>query len=137
MRSITIKTIPHNDQAYETPGNWRFDQYGDLLVEVSDMGNWKYQFLVALHEMVEVALCKERNIPQAVVDDFDVNYEKERAEGKHRPEDEPGDDPAAPYRKEHFFATNIERLMAGELGVDWEDYDRAVMSLGQVEKTKP
>lgn len=132
--NITIQTIPHDSQAYETVGNWRFDQNGNLLIEVSDMGNWKYSLLVALHELVEVSLCKDRNIPQAVVDEFDINYEKERTEGKHGPDDEPGDDPAAPYRREHFFATNLERLLAAELGVDWEEYAKTVVALAQ---TKP
>lgn len=131
--NITIKTVPHNDQAYETVGNWRFDQDGNLLIEVSDMENWKYELLVALHEMIEVSLCKDRNIVQTVVDEFDINYEKEREEGKHAPEDEPGDDPAAPYRREHFFATSLERLMAAELGVDWEKYEKTVVSLQKTE----
>ena len=36
----------------------------------------------------------------------------------------------APYRKEHFFATNLERLLAAELKVDWFEYDRYVDALG-------
>lgn len=129
--NIEIKTIPHNAQAYETPGNWRFDQDGNLLIEVSDMGNWKYALLVAFHELVEVALCKDRNIQQALVDEFDIQYEKERNAGLHGKDDEPGDDASAPYRKEHFFATNLERLMAAELGVDWETYAKTVAALEQ------
>ena len=42
----------------------------------------------------------------------------------------PGDNINAPYRREHFFATNIERLFAGELNVDWFEYDRYVDALG-------
>ena len=41
-----------------------------------------------------------------------------------------GDNVNAPYRKEHFFATNLERLFASELGVDWFEYDRYVDALG-------
>ena len=47
----------------------------------------------------------------------------------HGPEDEPGDDPAAPYKREHFFATNLEALMSGELGVDFSTYEEAINEL--------
>ncbi len=82
--------------------------------------------LVALHELVEVTLCKKRCITEAQVDAFDMAYEKNRTKGDHS---EPGDHPDAPYRKEHFFATNIERLMAAELGVDWETYENHIGAL--------
>ena len=35
----------------------------------------------------------------------------------------------APYRKEHQFAENIEKLVARELEVDWPQYNRAVERL--------
>jgi hypothetical protein len=35
---------------------------------------------------------------------------------------EPGDDPRAPYYREHQFASGMERLMAAELGIDWQQY---------------
>lgn len=127
--NITIQTILHESQAYDTVGNWRFDQNGNLLIEVSAMGDWRYELLVALHELIEVGLCKHRGISQESVDAFDIQYESERASGLHTLEDEPGDDPAAPYKKEHFFATNLERLMAAELGVDWDQYGRKIVEL--------
>jgi hypothetical protein len=86
----------------------------------------RYEQLVALHELVEVLLCKKRGITQKSVDAFDKAFEKARKPGNV---DEPGDDPKAPYRKEHFFSTNVERLMAAELGVDWNKYDDEVESL--------
>lgn len=127
--NITIKTIPHNKHRYATCGDWWFDKKGDLQIRVSDMGNWKYEYLVALHELIEVALCKERGIKQEDVDDFDMQFEKEREEGQHDEEAEPGDDRRAPYKKEHFFATNIEFMMIGELGVDNNDYADTIYKL--------
>jgi len=38
------------------------------------------------------------------------------------------DAPRAPCRREHVFATKIERMLAVELGVDWRSYDREVSS---------
>lgn len=40
--------------------------------------------------------------------------------------------PNAPYRKEHFFATSLERLFSAELDVDWQEYERFVDALGRL-----
>ena len=90
------------------------------------MSDWRYELLVALHELVEVNLCKHRGVTEADVDAFDKSFEKNRKPGN---EDEPGDDPKAPYRKEHFFATNIEALMSAELKVDWAKYEKEINAL--------
>lgn len=74
--NITIQTILHEQQAYDTPGNWRFDQNGNLLIEVSAMGDWRYELLVALHELIEVGICKHRGISQEAVDAFDIQYDE-------------------------------------------------------------
>lgn len=125
--NITLKSIPHDQQRYETVGDWIVDEKtGDITILVSDMGDEDYNVLVALHELIEVKLCQKRGITQKEVDEFDKAFEEKREEGN---EDEPGDDAAAPYRKEHFFATNVEALMAGELGVVWKDYEEKVYSL--------
>lgn len=129
--NVSIKVIPHNDQAYETPGDWRFTENGDLNIFVSELGDWRQEMLIAIHELIEVCLCKQRGIAQADVDEFDIQFEKDRRNGIHGPNDEPGDDPAAPYRKEHFFATNLEALISAELGVDWNQYEKAVYALEQ------
>lgn len=123
---ISIRTIPHSQQRYPTVGDWIWDKNGDLIICISDMGNKKYEFLVALHELIEVMLCKERGITQLEVDDFDIAYEAKRNYGDFS---EPGDDPKAPYYNEHQFATCLERLMALELGVNWKEYDEKVSSL--------
>ncbi len=57
---------------------------------------------------------------QEAVNDFDFNF---LGEG------EPGDDPDAPYFKEHQFASIIERQMAYELGVDWQAYNKRLDEL--------
>lgn len=128
---ITIKVIPHEDQRYPTVGDWIVRRNSDIEIYVSDMKNWKYELLVAFHELIEVVLCKDRGITQKEVDAFDKQYEKRRAQGLLHPNDpiEPGDHHAAPYRKEHFLATTLERLLAAALFVDWQDYDHTVDSL--------
>lgn len=32
-------------------------------------------------------------------------------------------------RREHFFATTVERLLADQLGVDWQGYDYTIGEL--------
>jgi hypothetical protein len=128
LMNINIQTIPHKDQRYETPGDWTFEQ-NDLNILVSETGDWRYDALIALHELVEVILCKHRGIKQEDVDKFDNKFEAERIEKLHRPDDEPGDSPQAPYRREHCTATGIERIMAAELGVDWQTYGDTLSNL--------
>lgn len=124
--NINIQTIPHDQHRYPTCGDWWFDADGTLQIRVSDIGNPDYEALIVLHEFVEVLLCKKRGITTEQVDAFDKAFEASRAEGN---DDEPGDDPKAPYKKEHFFATNIEALMSAELGVDWKTYEDAINQL--------
>ena len=73
-------------------------------------------------------LTRYRGISEETIGDFDMAFEKKREAGLVR--GEPGDAPDAPYRREHFFATNVERLLAAELGVDWEIFEAYADSLG-------
>lgn len=115
MIDITITTIPQEQQRYDTKGDWFSDEPWHITIRVSDLGNPRYEVLVALHEFLEMFLCHDRGIGEDMVDKFDFAW---KGEG------EPGDDPNAPYFKEHQFATIIERLMAHELDVDWATYNQ-------------
>ncbi len=125
---IHIKTIPHDSQRYPTVGDYWTSAAGVEEVRVSELPDWRYEALVAVHELIEMILTKQRGIAEEAISDFDVKFEREREEGKAF--GEPGDAPDAPYRDEHFFATNVERLLAAELGVDWFTYERLVDALG-------
>lgn len=123
---IVIETIPHAEQRYETVGDWYYEPDGTLHIRVSELGDDRYNFLVALHELVEQELCKDRGITQDVVDAFDKKYEEQRVPGD---DSEPGDNPVAPYAAEHCAATGVERLLASLLNVSWKTYDDKIMSL--------
>lgn len=114
---IVIESVPHAQQRYDTWGDWWFDADGTLQIRVSndvpEAPTEQHQFLIALHELVEVKLCQARNITQKQVDDFDFGVQQYVAENGG----EPGDMEGAPYRKEHRFAMLIEHLMAHELGM--------------------
>jgi hypothetical protein len=123
---IEIKTIPHEDQHYPTVGDWYWDGLGNLQIRVSDMKDWRYEALVAFHEMFEALACKRAGISEESVTAFDIEFENARKQGN---EDEPGDCIRAPYYRQHQLATIVERQLAMELGVIWDDYSAKVMSL--------
>lgn len=123
--NVIIKTIPHRQHRYETVGDW-WSEGKTLHIRVSEMGSWKYEMLVAVHELVEVLQCKHLRISTASVDKFDIAFEKKRKPGNT---DEPGDDSRAPYRVQHGIATGVERILAALLGVDWNKYEAKINSL--------
>ncbi len=117
--NITIKTIPSKEQRYRTLGDYWFDEQGNLEVRVTKLNDWRWEFLIALHELVEVALCKDRGITIKEIDEFDKDFEKELPEDN---EEEPGEHVHCPYKMEHLFADSIEKQMACQLGLDWYNY---------------
>ena len=125
---MNIETIPHDRQRYPTVGDYWEDAHGIEQIRVSEMMDWRYEVLVAVHEIVEMALTRQRGIAEEAISEFDIRFEQDKAKGLVA--GEAGDNVNAPYRKEHFFATNLERLFAAELGVDWFEYDRYVDALG-------
>jgi hypothetical protein len=90
--------------------------------KISQLGDWRKEVLVLIHEIVEWSLCKNERISEEEITDFDIQYENRRAAGETGLYDETGDHPGAPYYKQHQFATGIERTVAAALGVDWNEY---------------
>ncbi len=128
MKQIRFKVIPSADHRYKTVGDyWEHDN--TLEVRVSEMEDDRLEQLVLIHELVEIFLLQNKGVPLYVTDDFDIMFEKEREQGKHQNDEEPGDDPRCPYRLEHRIAENIERQLAVALGVDWTLYTEKVNSL--------
>ena len=125
LNTYDVRVIPHDQHRYETVGDY-WDEGTNTFVRVSEMGDARYEFLVAIHEFIEEFLCKHRGIPEPVIKAFDEAFELARPEGNT---DEPGDSFDAPYREEHAFATYIERLIAEQLGVNWDEYGKVVTAL--------
>ncbi len=126
---MVIMEVPHKKQRYETVGDWILGS--PVEIRVSSMKDERYTFLVALHELVEYELCRMKGISDERVVAFDKSFEAERGRGLRDRWAEPGDDPKAPYRKEHAFATLIERLVAQKLGVKWSHYEKTVVALNR------
>jgi hypothetical protein len=116
MLNVRIKTIPKEKHRYPTLGDYYYE--GDqLTVVVSEMANPTNEMLVAIHELVEAYLCEQKGIPFESIDQFDHGFEGE---------DEPGDDPNAPYYWQHQVASLVERLLTQHVGIPWQEYDAAV-----------
>jgi len=123
---ITIETIPHKEQRYETVGDWQF-LGDDLTIRVSGMDHVAmkseqsyYEFLIGIHELIEAVLCKAYGITQEQVDYFDMS---------HPDAEEPGALIDAPYYRQHLLASVIEHILADELGIDWNEYEEATLDM--------
>lgn len=121
---INVETVAHDLQRYDTVGDWWVDTEGTWQIRVSEMRCSPFEFLVALHELIEMALCRQKDILEAEVTDFDTHWEAFPGCS------EPGDDMRAPYYHEHQVASGIERMAASELNVNWVEYCRIVDALG-------
>jgi hypothetical protein len=112
---VRLRLVPEDQQRYPTAGDWLWSG-GTLEIRVSreiDQDDTRYTVLLFIHELIEALLCRGAGITGAQVDAFDLS----------RPgDDEPGDDPAAPYHRQHVAAEAAERALAEHLGVDWQQY---------------
>ncbi len=121
MKKIVMEIIPHNEQRYDTVGDYWEDENGDWQFKISDMNDNVYELAVFVHELLEKILCKHAGITDQEIDTFDMAYSG--------PEEEPGADLAAPYYEQHRKATILERLWIELTGKDWDSYDHCVMDL--------
>lgn len=124
MRAIRIETVPHSVQRYNTLGDYQHTDYNrELTIRVSACGDFRYEALLAVHELVEALICEQTGITEQEIDTFDLHYAGD--------EDEPGNDLDAPYYQAHQVASGIERMMAAALGVHWPTYETVLKSVEQ------
>ena len=111
VKRIVMEVIPHQDQRYDTLGDYWVE--GDTWhIRTSDMGDWRYNFSVLLHEFIELALMTHKGIKEEDVLAFDLAVPANSPYA-----DDPGFDPKAPYHVEHVFSDCVERLIAPHLGM--------------------
>lgn len=96
---------------------------GSLEMRISELGNTRYEMLVAMHELTEALSCLFAGITTKQVDRFDFPWRPHGLYG------EPGDDPKAPYHTQHDAGIVVERFLAHEWEVDWEQYGEAMRNL--------
>lgn len=126
LPKINIQVIPHSEQRYETIGDYWDDSDGTKQIRVS-ASTPHYEFLIAVHELVESYLVASKGINISDIDKFDQEFEKMRNEyPKFIGDMEPGDNDNAPYYHEHQIASRIEKWLADTLGVDWNMYEKTL-----------
>jgi len=135
LPEILIRVIPHSQHRYSTVGDYYEVEGGKWVIEVSELGDARYEFLVVVHELVEWFLLWWRGVREEDVRAFDEWWEEEAERGNVQV-DEPGDDVRAPYYWEHLFAKLVEKMVALQLGVDWGEYKKRLESLYGEEKNK-
>ena len=124
MLRFEVHVIPHKEQRYNTIGDWVYGgSDAPHKIYVSDVGNPHAEFLVMLHELVELWLCQKAKIPQDKVDKWDQEWEP----SWNNPL-EPGCAPFAPYHEAHEAGEVIERVMCPYL-MDWHEYERVLEAL--------
>jgi hypothetical protein len=126
---ILIETVPHERNRNNQVGDYRYMEDGTLYITVSNMGDEKMEWLVALHEMIEEMLAKSDGITEEQINDYDIYYEKKREMGLVDENSEDGFASDCIYKKYHTIATGCEMILAAQLGVDWLNYDEKVNSL--------
>lgn len=127
--NVEIKVVRHGDQRYPTAGDWQFDPASEVLtIKVSSLANWRFEMLVAIHELMESLLCIDRGIDEKEVDQFDLAFEARRSFESNGNE-EPGDQILSPYRDEHCFATGVERMLCSAMKIPWKRYEEAIEKL--------
>jgi hypothetical protein len=128
LPEMVIRVIPHSQHRYSTTGDYYEVEEGRWVIEVSELGDARYEFLVVVHELVEWFLLWLRGVKEEEVRAFDEWWEGEAEKGNVRG-DEPGYDVRAPYYWEHVFATLVEKMVALQLGVDWGEYRKRLEEL--------
>lgn len=126
--NIHILSVPNDDIKLRkgfTGADWWWEEEGNLQVRVaSELTDWRERACLMIHEAAEALMCKHNGVTVAKVDAFDAQFK-----GENEIDVNAGDDPAAPYRLEHTYATAIERVLSGVLEVDWKSYDERLSKL--------
>jgi len=139
--NYNIKIIPNASQRYETVGDY-WEKHQQLIeIRVSDFTEVcasseagtvfvnseavkkaeSFEFLVAIHELVEAFLARRDGIDFKKIDEFDLKHVlSEQAES------EPGEQEDCPYKEQHIKATLVEQYLAQIIAVNWEEYSEAV-----------
>ena len=116
---VIIETVSHISQRYNTIGDWQWEN-GNLYIKVSDMGDWRKEFLVGLHEAIETMLCKAAGVTEEEVDAFDLSHPEIH---------EPGDEETCPYHPMHMRAIGIEEMVMNYLNIDCASYEKVMEDL--------
>ena len=126
---IQIEILPKEKMRYDTVGDYYYTSDGALKIDIAETGVPLFNYMVLVHELIELALLQQRGVDFAEIDRFDMEFEQERAENYHDLEAEPGFDRRSPYQREHTLATAVEMLMCAHAGINWNEYSEIIVTL--------
>jgi hypothetical protein len=123
---IIIETVENSELRYATLGDWFYNpadksyhihvaRFAELEETEGLTYSQQYEWLIALHEIVELYMCLSNGVSQEDVDKFDM--------GIGNGLQEPGNDTSAPYYEEHQTAMSVEILLAQTNGLSIRDYE--------------
>lgn len=126
---ILIETVPHNKNRNNQVGDYRYLEDGTLHITVSDMGDERFESLVALHEFIEERLTKWAGISEEDITKYDYEYECRRQNNEVPLYSENGFGKDCIYKKQHMVATGVEMIIASEANIDWNEYEQKINEL--------
>jgi hypothetical protein len=124
---IYVKTIAHNEQRYNTVGDYYTNDEGQDQLRVSEDTDHVYEMAVILHELVEMCWARDHGVGNDIIDAFDNEFEQLIRDGKESEDAEPGDHPDCPVYEGHQMASVIERAFITMMGRSWKFYDQSMM----------
>jgi hypothetical protein len=95
--TVRVFLVAQKNQRYDTLGDWIWTETG-LDIRLSRefaQQDPRYGALLLVHEFVEAMLCRITGVSTRQVDTFDMSFTGDS---------EPGDDPSAPYHRQHRAA---------------------------------
>ena len=130
FKEVRIKTVDHKDQRYETCGDYEdMGEYFEIRVSKTTPHQ---DFLIGLHEFIELYLINSKGVKIEDIDTFDRHFEDMRNQFPDLVKDsEPGNHDSAPYRKEHGIASRVEEWLANVLHVDMNVYNESISKLSK------
>jgi hypothetical protein len=82
--SIHVITIDGTDMRYPTVGDY-IGTPNARVVMVAEMGDWRKELLVAVHEIIEQSLCFDRGISEKAITAFDKHFEATKGNTHEEP----------------------------------------------------
>ncbi len=119
---IIHPNTPLKELRFTTAGDWTMREDGTFEIWLCEIEDWRYQFIVLIHELTEWAWCLWRGVGAGESDAFDALWESELKMGLHLPEEEAGFDKRAPYRGGHVWGARMEWVFCYILGIGWRKY---------------
>ncbi len=99
MKDIVIKTIPIEEQRYNTAGDyWETDT--EIHFRITKQQDERSEVAILLHEMTEFFLTKQHGITEEEITAYDLKWEEWNKLGIAHA-DEPGMEIDCPYKDEH------------------------------------